>query len=416
MIKKRSFIILIICFFNTFLIGTKLYLPDGLGEKTSLETTTSIKITDTEHLYFPNNGSQLATKNASAWSLAKTKDDKITDWYVWVFGGNEAVALSKGKQPQSGLEVKMGFSSKKAPVHIITASEDIKQQFWKTFRIIAENPVGRVLLYRLLIEIRRQTNAGINCCGDDTFVTQGESDNYFRQNALTISVIDNINDGLSFILPTKENSAKIKIGTKEKSTYVLNYEGSILQLKSEVRSLDIGLFHEMIHWYHYLRDPVRFSKYSSKESENKFIFPLCCYYGNLVELNLIWSGQHTADSEEISTILGVPNPYEKSFLNMMLSDSFLTKKDKRGNDLPKEAQKRLINICGQNIFLAHHNTFLNGDDISENVYRVSKNQKLRYGHSAVSFMPIYCEKEKNFPFRFKLAKEVAYNTFEKIIK
>lgn len=419
MVKKLSFIILIICFLSTFLIGTNLSLPIDLRKDSSnlSEKTISIKVTDTEYcLKFPIDGSQPNTENAISWSLAKEEDDKITDWYVWIFGGNEALSLLKTGQQQSGLEVKMGFGKEQKPIHIITADKGIKQEFWPIFRSIAENPVGRTLLYRLLIEIRRQTDSGINCCGNDTFVQQDESGKHHRQNALTIVVKKNTNQKFSFVLPTQKEFAKIKIDSKEKSTYVISYENNILELKSEARSPDIGLFHEMIHWYHYLRDPVRFSKYSSNESKDKFIFPLCCYYGNLTDLKLIWSGQYTADSEEIATILGVPNPYEKSFLNMMLPDSFLTKKDKDGNDLSPENQRRLINIDKQNIFLAYHNTFLNGDDISENVYRVSKEQNLRFGHNPISFMPIYCESKNNFPFRFRLAEKVAYDIYKKFIK
>ncbi|MDR0740654.1 MAG: hypothetical protein LBF34_03010 [Puniceicoccales bacterium] len=39
-----------------------------------------------------------------------------------------------------------------------------RMSFMRVFRTIAANPVGRVLLYRLLIEIRRQDVANNGCC------------------------------------------------------------------------------------------------------------------------------------------------------------------------------------------------------------------------------------------------------------
>ena len=361
------------------------------------------------HLYFPVDGSQPDTADAGLWSGARNtghpNDDEITDWWVRVFGGNNAVNLSRVGVHDALAAPQMGVYAAGA-THIIQvdntgAPAEFERQFWQTFRMIAADPVGRVLLYRLLIEIRRKDNADRDgCCGDDAFVLKEEQENFYRKNALSLAVI-NSNEGCSFVLPTETEASKIKFSLRKHQTQVLNFTNNILKVVAKDRFLDIGLFHEMIHWFHFLRDPERFANYDFKKSKNSFRYPLSCYYGNLSELHYIWQGECNADSEEIATVLGVPNPYDETMFAMMLPDSFLSEECFDNN-----SSKRKI-VIRKNIYLAKHNTFLQGDDLSENVYRKSKGCDLHFSHSSRTFMPIYCKNKEGFPYRFKLAKKIA---------
>ena len=120
-------------------------------------------------LYFPTDGAQPDTTDAGIWSgaryIGQPNDSEVTDWWVRVFGGNKAVNFSDVGQPRQPKEPKMGFDNGGVPEVIIKlGSPGLRKQFWRTFRDIAADPVGRVLLYRLLIEIRRVDDSGNGCC------------------------------------------------------------------------------------------------------------------------------------------------------------------------------------------------------------------------------------------------------------
>lgn len=137
------------------------------------------------HLYFPIDGSQPTTTEVGQYSGARyvgqPNDDLVTDWWVRVFGGNKAVNWSRQvnqqlqNQPQ---DISMGFDINGNIAHIINVKHlslcagwnSLRISFWQAFRQIAADPVGRVLLYRLLIEIRRLDDGGINGrCEDKLF-------------------------------------------------------------------------------------------------------------------------------------------------------------------------------------------------------------------------------------------------------
>ena len=140
------------------------------------------------NIYFPADGSQPTTPEAARWSCANIdnrENSPITDWYIRAFGGDEALEYSKNGMPKklpytvpklgakkltseqmietykSSTDYPKGkkiLKSQNCVEHIITVNGDdgvFKKSFWKTFRVIASDPVGRVLLYRLIIEIRR---------------------------------------------------------------------------------------------------------------------------------------------------------------------------------------------------------------------------------------------------------------------
>ena len=226
-------------------------------------------------LFFPTNGSQPTTEKAGEYSGARfvdqLGDDLVTDWWVRVFGGNKAVNWSRPDDQQLTNQPKeepMGFEADTNNLtHIIQVKEDesFKKDFWKTFRIIAADPVGRVLLYRLLIEIRRVDGPGGNgCCGDDVVLPRRY--NLTNRNNCRSITVNLAIDGCSF------NSLHHIINfTKDdtKETTTLKVVANTLTTSKEVRTSDIALFHEMLHWFHYLRNP---KKQVDNKSQNPAAF------------------------------------------------------------------------------------------------------------------------------------------------
>ena len=359
---------------------------------------------DPLYLYFPTNGVQPTTEEAGEYSGARyngPRKDDVTDWWVRVFGGNNAVNWSKTdnqqltNQPQ---EEPMGFKAgTNEPIHIIRVNgdESFKKEFWQAFRTIAADPVGRVLLYRLLIEIRRLDGPGGNgCCGDDVVLPGGYvlTD---RNNCRSIEVRCSIN-GCSF------SSIQCIINFVNNNTIqttTLRVVGVTLTTSKEARPSDIGLFHEMLHWFHFLRNPKKQIENKSQNS-TAFKYAMRCYYGPS-ELCL-WGN---INSEEIATILGSPNLNQNPnpYAALIHSEAFL-----------------VVAPRGRSIFIQNHGIvqyilsfykYLHGDDLSENAYRASRGKHMRFGHGSAAMNPVPWP---NPPDRFQLAYRVAYDCYFQI--
>ncbi|MDR2372155.1 MAG: hypothetical protein LBD60_03345, partial [Puniceicoccales bacterium] len=118
-------------------------------------------------IYFPTDGHQPTTPEAAQWSCANVEannvNSPITRWYVNAF-----------------FTYDFGFAASAAPqapgqiVVLIGGTPAERMSFMGMFRTIAANPAGRVLLYRLLIEIRRQNAANNGCCEQGIFMSSGD--------------------------------------------------------------------------------------------------------------------------------------------------------------------------------------------------------------------------------------------------
>lgn len=160
-------------------------------------------------IYFPVDGRQPTTPEAVAWSCANVdvdnrEDSPITKWYMRMFGWTnspEETPLQMGFAPLTSeelgdlykkwnnliekkfyLNTSLGNSDQditSKPETIITfdksMDENNKQKFWEIFHEEASVPVGRILLYRLLIEIRR-TRGGIGALDSGTPETKEFAD------------------------------------------------------------------------------------------------------------------------------------------------------------------------------------------------------------------------------------------------
>jgi hypothetical protein len=155
---------------------------------------TWIHVANTADIFFPVDGSQPTTEQAVKWSCANVQDDAVTEWYMKMFGLQTE-------------ELHMGFSNASnsiTPDSIITLDNSVGEQktgicvlgetpatrkdaFIENFRIIASTSVGRVLLYRLLIEIRRQKN-GDGCCETKIMDAKSSENRAFRDKARSIII------------------------------------------------------------------------------------------------------------------------------------------------------------------------------------------------------------------------------------
>lgn len=141
------------------------------------------------YTYFPADGEQPNDKQAPLFSCANLENhpfDPVTKWYMQMFG------YSADENGQESTPLKMGFNAQQKPNPILAtysrsaemmqkegmseqdieysnkAANYIKDSFWCIFRIIAATPPGRILLYRLLIEIHR-TKDGAGAAENDTY-------------------------------------------------------------------------------------------------------------------------------------------------------------------------------------------------------------------------------------------------------
>ena len=363
-------------------------------------------------LYFPKDGSQPTTQDAGAWSGAKgvvpADNDAVTDWWVRVFGGRQAIGFSRdGGDPY--FDPPMGFDEFGNPMHIFqfeqATSDSFRRQFWQTFRTIAADPVGRVLLYRLLIEIRRRdiiTHRG--CC--EQGIANNDKNNEQREKCCSISIFKGDKDeGCSYCF------SRIVVGDKVTKPLVLKQctVGGITSITTvpALRPLDVALFHEMIHWFHYLRNPVKAcEEFIYDTSTSAFQYAMRCYYGDQTELK-IWDCN--INSEDIATILGSPNHSRQEHVDLMTCNTFLLERPIPLN--PSNLMPICVTIGSVSQYIPYTERYLNGDDLSENVYRCSRHFPMRWGHTARSIQPVPLG---NIPNRFKLAHLVAYCCYREI--
>ena len=343
-------------------------------------------------LYFPDDGSQPDTTHAGLWSGARylgLDNNLVTDWWVRVFGGRQAVGFSRdGGDPY--FDPEMGFDTENNSLRIIRVKaksadtpSDFEKQFWQTFRTIASDPVGRVLLYRILIEIRRIDDHGNGCC---------ENGDY-RSKVRTIGIKNG-----DFLFSWYWSH--INFDLRNKQMIILYFNGThIVTLKEANTPKDVSLFHEMVHWFHHLRNHERVE---NNRKVRGFRRVIRSYYGDLGELSF-WGV--TFDEEEIATILGAPNYNKACHLAYMKADTFL---------LPfAKPLGRSISVTNKGIttYIPFTERFSNGDDLSENAYRCSKKLPMRWGHTSLERFHIDL---LQLPLQYQLAHKVATDCYAEI--
>lgn len=110
---------------------------------------------------FSKSGCQPTTDEAGEYSGARiTKGEdskKVTSWYMYAFGGKAAEPYMDTKiiQDDSIKGLYPAFGNDGRNIITVPGGNKFKKKFWNQFKLIASDPVRRVLLYRLLIEIKR---------------------------------------------------------------------------------------------------------------------------------------------------------------------------------------------------------------------------------------------------------------------
>ena len=345
-------------------------------KKTALHVARYYEPYEQIYIYFPKNGHQPITVEAVRYSCANIdnrESSPITEWYMKMFGyiAPEKAAIEAGFSRGSNNPQKIiNFDLVPAPKVGSIMNADEQNQFWNTFRQIATNPSGRILLYRLLIEIRRSaaiTNDG--SVGDD-IIHKPTATLEARNNCRCINITRY--DKNTFVYTTDgcgirlnfDDNKYVSILSSEKGT---GTEGrhyrTIIRHK---RKSDIGLFHEMIHWYHRLRHIIRYNHEKS--------------HGEQKQLSDIIS---VADRPDIT----IGNYYYKNIPDAVVSG---TTKDQRRENSAKvwnedgntqyEEIRAIIGVP------AELDGYLNGDEISENLYRLhTSDPNMRFAHTLVKY-------------------------------
>lgn len=227
----------------------------------------------------------------------------------------------------------------------------------KMFRKIASTPVGRVLLYRILIEIRRHRKGSNHGCLDSNVASElRENTPDPKEMAELMKQRDDSRylvvawdpdgefiPGNACICTSDEESMGTAIGTESSRGYTHIPHCAIPP--------DVSLFHELVHWFLFLRDPVRVDKEASDEDLANWPLP----YWNDPTL------ETTTEREKVTR-------------------SKWNTHDKEGNAHFSFEEIRTILGVPSNFPLYH-----NGDDISENLYRTCVGLPLRYGHDDEEF-------------------------------
>ncbi len=352
------------------------------------------------NIYFPRNGVQPTTPEAVEYSCANIdnrENSPITEWYMKMFG---VIPFRNVGNPGADDYIKAGWSAPVdgavTPERIISfpqppiaynhgndihnqidADHDIQDPdipgniisriglFRRLFGKIASTPVGRVLLYRILIEVRRNTGGGNNAgCLENGIVAPvrlaGGIDRRNKNRSISVYTSDrsSYNRFDSKIRIRETNGMHTIIG----KTTAHNNNGytAIGQANS---SIDISLFHEMTHWYHYLRNPKRYDDECTGNNLNLQNYYLGTYY---------WSGLDNCVTQW--------NTNRRKISQEAWSDRSIT----RYRVIFEEIRTILGVPCGGNI-QRYNGDYKNGDDLCENLYRIDIGAPLRFGHSFEKF-------------------------------
>jgi hypothetical protein len=352
-------------------------------------------------IYFPTDGNQPTTPAAAQWSCANVEANNlaslITVWYVNAFFGRY-FGFAAGPAPQAPGQIMVSLGG--------TPAE--RMSFMRAFRTIAANPVGRVLLYRLLIEIRRQNAANNGCCEQGILMSVA-SLSMRNLNRMIHILLGRNAFGFLFggaggvASPPEINFCGKQVAIP--TCHITLLPPPMINTSPFFRDPDIALFHEMLHWFHSLRNYDRFSRERLSCTPARYQYLSRCYYGDISELFTWCHFRH----EEMRTILGAPN-YDVPAEVKLLHKEALLSVNPGGIGIP---------VGGG--FLPSNARFREGDDLSENAYRMARHDPanrpvfMRFGHGG-PINPVACSPARILPpKRFQLASLVARNCCNAII-
>ena len=327
------------------------------------------------NIYFPQNGVQPTTEEAVKYSCANIDKynikSPITEWYMKMFGWILEDDTKDGALHSDPKRIKAGFDGQNgcSPIFVMPLSlvnNDYiflpnhfsltkRQSFWYFFRFIASSPVGRVLLYRILIEIRRKKdNIGSTC--NDVHANMYEVNARNKNRHLELEWRDCNTFGkdtnrLGFCCVNIVALQSITEDSKNGNILILPYTSWCAPY------VDISIFHELCHWFHFLRNPKRYNL--EKTAGN-----------NTIKINGL-KNDGTVEIYLARSIYG--EIYDKESDKRKWRVSALPWRD--GNHVHFEELRNIIGSSNQ------VEGYLEGDDLSENLYRLSIGYPLRFGLS-----------------------------------
>jgi hypothetical protein len=331
-------------------------------------------------------GRQPTTPEAARWSYANVDAGNllspITQWYIDAFFTNN-----------------FGFGKMNKMVPIIRGELRYLSEFCNAFKVIAANPVGRVLLYRILIEIRRQDAANKGCCEDGIKCGVNWGMLTFRDASRSIKVEYQKGE---FRFGSLGNVIKCDLDMQMFGQCIRIDQGKISTVQLSVAK-DIVLFHEILHWFQRLRHPVRYNQESGNYSASQYMYLSRCYWGDM-RTYLVWGGKF--DLRETRSILGMPNYNTPAEVDLFHSDALLP------ND--PGGYLAAANTAGATGYLPPECEFYEGDDLSENAYRMARHTaahpvRMRFGHKEEM------KSVNNILNQFRLAHLVARNCCNAIV-
>jgi hypothetical protein len=251
--------------------------------------------------------------------------------------------------------------------------------FRKNFRKIASTSVGRTLLYRILIEIRRHVDAAnnIGCLGNDATITLVmPADTQIRNSFRQIKI--ELGDGSSISSVRSEGDKKIHLENSPTKFHCVIGERSGVDIRGNYDSIvrfedkrDVSLFHEMCHWYRSLRDPLR------KRNEKNYQVNIRRFNGAATAPDLTTIVVRDVVPIESSSI----GEYYYSGLGW---DNMKESEKKWGKD-SRANYEEIRNILGVPVPQeGGSSVVIHGDDLSENLYRMCVGAPLRFGHTGHS--------------------------------
>jgi hypothetical protein len=251
-----------------------------------------------------------------------------------------------------------------------------QQLFIQNFRKIASNPVGRVLLYRILIEIRRRAVDGNGTCENNNNLElfQHLGVNFTQLAAVNPNFFNKRNECRSLKVLWRQNDFSfIRTGILNFNNIVINKQiisgqlrnTNTVLIKTQQSILTDDLFHELLHWYHYLREPYRFAMdlnirgtLGINQRIGATYYPWANAIPNVLGNRLAavaWYGKHVTSVHSVHSVL-----FEE-----------------------------IRTILGSHIGI---NSYLEGDDLSENVFMLCRELlqnlplQIRFGHKNFTYV------------------------------
>lgn len=245
-----------------------------------------------------------------------------------------------------------GYMTPKEQNRIITA-----------FLKVANNPIGKLLLYRILIEIRR---ISYNCAqsGD---CKEEQNYNLLRGKNKSITFVKdeytiayNERAGVIYIKFDwfNTNTDFQVVGKLEGNVFHIVTEGTCDEHDTTFAHGDVWLFHEMLHWYHFLHDRATYDAYSAS-ADNK---PETI---TSHKIGQIFYKDYTSSS---------PDNLKKISAHQWLIDGEAEEE--------KVSYEEMRTILGGDV----NNVCTDGDELSENAYRIYARLPMRFGHCTCEYL------------------------------